>query len=58
MNVVYLILLTLAAIVLLLDAFAPGRSTDKHFRAGVRLLPLALFFWVLVPWLQFARLVF
>ena len=56
MTVVYLVLLTVAGILLLLDAFsatADSRGTTRRF--AVRLLPLALFFWVLVPWIQFAK---
>lgn len=56
MTVVYLVLLTVAAVLLLLDAFsATGDSRVSTRRFGVRLLPFALFFWVLVPWLQFAK---
>lgn len=57
MDKVYLALLSIAAFLLLWDAFAPARRR-RHEQVAVRLLPLALFFWILVPWLQFAKKVF
>jgi len=56
MKVLYLILLGLAAGLLLLDAFS-GTTDSAHrgARFAVRLLPLALFFWVLVPFIQIAK---
>lgn len=52
MNVVYLILLIVAGVLLLLDAFS-GSHAGSRFT--VRLLPLALFCWVLVYIIQTAK---
>ena len=59
MDKLYLFFLTVTAILLLVDAFlgAVNRRNPNHTFA-VRLLPLALFFWVLVPWFQVADRVF
>jgi hypothetical protein len=57
MDKVYLVFLTVAGLLLLWDAFAPAYR-DRAHRTTVRLLPLALFFWVLVPWFQIAERVF
>lgn len=56
MTVLYLILLGVAGFLLLVDAFsatADSRGTAKRF--AVRLLPLALFFWVLVEFIRTAK---
>lgn len=50
MHVIYFILLLVAALLLLFDALAPVRT-----RAAILLLPLALFFWILVPLIQVGR---
>lgn len=56
MDKVYLVLLTVAGILLLVDAFSGTSDVPTRGRRfTVRLLPLALFFWVLVPWLQIAK---
>lgn len=55
MDKVYFVLLTVAAVLLLFDAFLGVRDRRPGQNWHVRLLPLALFFWVLVPWLQTAR---
>lgn len=53
MEKVYLVLLTIAGAILLYDAFHPA-VRDRTRGTAVRLLPLALFFWLLVVWLQVA----
>lgn len=58
MNVLYMILFGVAGLLLLLDAFSDSTSGHGRRNLVVKLLPLALFFWVLVPFIQFARLVF
>lgn len=57
MEKVYLVLLTIAGAILLYDAFHPA-VRDRTRGTAVRLLPLALFFWLLVVWLQVADRVF
>jgi len=52
MKVLYLILLLVAAILLILDTFA---ASERGTRYAIRLLPAALFFWVLVPLIQTAK---
>lgn len=52
MNKLYLIFLIVAAVLLLLDTFS---GTERGNRFTVKLLPLALFFWVLVPLVQTAK---
>lgn len=51
MEKLYFVLLVVAAVLLLVDAFT-GSSRD---RVSTRLLPLALFFWVLVPLIQIGK---
>lgn len=57
MDKFYLLLLTISALLLLADAVVTHYRRDER-RHGVKLLPLGLFFWVLVPWFQFADKVF
>ena len=57
MDKFYLLLLTIAGLLLLWDAFMPKRRA-AHNDIAVRLLPLAVFFWLLVPWFQIADRVF
>lgn len=57
MDKFYLFLLTVAGLLLLFDAFAPA-VRSKTRTVQVRLLPLALLFWLLVPWFQLADKVF
>jgi hypothetical protein len=57
MDKLYLALLTIAAVVLLYDAFN-GAVRSKTRTVAIQLLPLALFFWILVPWFQVANRVF
>ena len=57
MDKFYLLLLTISALLLVADAFsARWNSTER--RHGVKLLPLALLFWLLVPWFHYADKVF
>lgn len=58
MDVVYLILLTVAGGLLLLDSMSDSRKQNGRRNLVLRLLPLGLFFWLLVYWLQQARIVF
>lgn len=57
MDKFYLLLLTISALLLLADAVVTHYRRDER-RHGVKLLPLGLFFWVLVPWFQFADKIF
>lgn len=56
MEVLYLILLILAAFCLLLASFSETNARGpRGQRLVLRFLPLGLFFWVLVPLIQIAR---
>jgi hypothetical protein len=58
MTALFLIFFVAAALLLLADTFSTAesnRAVSGPRRAGFRLLPLALFFWVLVPLIQTAR---
>ena len=54
MNWLYFLLLLVAFVLLLIDAFS-STVNDRTTRYAVRLLPLALAFWVLVPLIQAAK---
>lgn len=54
MNKFYFALLLVAFILLLIDAFT-GVHNDRTNRFTVKLLPLALAFWVLVPLIQVGK---
>lgn len=54
MNKLYFLLLFLAALLFLVDAVI-GVRRDRAERLTVRLLPLALFCWVLVPLIQVGK---
>lgn len=55
MTWLYFILLLVAAGLFLLDAFSSNAIGDRTTRFSVRLLPLGLFFWVLVLIIQTAK---
>ncbi len=55
MDKLYFILLLIAALLLLADAFFGTARDNVRTRVNVRLLPLALFFWVLVPLIQVGK---
>jgi hypothetical protein len=56
MTLLYLILLGVAGFLLLVDAFSEyTRGNRLTGKAVVRLLPLALFFWLLVEFIRTAK---
>ncbi len=56
MTLLYLILLGVAGFLLLLDTFSDTSGVaNRRERFTIKLLPFALFFWVLVEFIRTAR---